>query len=134
MFAIAATRVWMVCPGCTLWRRRMLRERQKFMVVAARGLAAALALTIALVAVEHSARAAENRPAPILSKTREEISFSIQLPPKAGQQPVCTYAMERLRRNGKVVKAAPTMKLDAGTGKFSWTPTESQAELSHPFG
>jgi len=76
---------------------------------------------------ERSACAAEERPDRIISKTRREISFSIQTPPKAGEQPTCTYAMDRLVWNGKTVRVAPTMKLDARTGKFSWTPTESQA-------
>jgi len=97
------------------------------LAVAVCWIVAAGAAVAGVPAGERSARAAEGLSARIVSKTRREISFSIQAPQKTGDRTPFTYAMERLVWNGRVVQAAPTMKLDARTGKFAWTPTESQA-------
>jgi len=118
----------MTRPGFTITvtAHNAMTRKQGFTAAAASKLVALFVLAAVLAVAIHSSGAAENASKPITSKARDKISFSIQTPPKAGLKPGCTYAIERLRRNGKLVKPAPAMKLDARTGEFSWTPTESQ--------
>jgi len=59
----------------------------------------------------------------ITAKTRTQIAFRLA----GAKSPVARYAIGSVRKDGKAIRAPKGMKLDAGTGRFSWQPTESQA-------
>lgn len=71
----------------------------------------------------------------ITARPRTTVTFSLAAPasrptppdtPTAQATPP-TYAVAGVLRNGRAAPLPPNLGLDANTGAFSWTPTESQA-------
>ena len=110
----------------TPWRRRTASP-----AAATAGLWAPMGALLALTVALPAARGAPKPPPAtkpaesIVAKTRTEVSFALANPnaPRAAGR----YAVGKVRKDDKPVPTPENMKLDAKTGEFSWTPTESQA-------
>jgi len=98
--------------------------RQRRARIARGTLVVVAALAVFVCTTGRRAGSAERRAKAIVVKTREPIAFSV-----AGRQTdkaACTIAI--VMKDGRLLdKALPNMVLNAQTGEFSWTPTESQA-------
>jgi len=84
---------------------------------------AALAAIAILARPPLDAAEQHHRPT-IAGKVRHQVAFSLadEFPNAPGRQ----YALTRVQRNGLELPPPRNMKLDAKTGSFAWTPTESQ--------
>ena len=87
-----------------------------------RGIVAAVFAAVVL-AMAGNTCAAETQLFKLTRKTRKKISFNLAEELPAGR----TFAIAGITINGQPGQAPPNMKLDPGTGAFSWTPAVSQA-------
>lgn len=99
--------------------------RQRHARISRCTLVVAAALAVAVCSTGRRANSAEKAADAAVVKTREQVAFTVP-----GRQPkkgtTCTIAM--LTKDGRLFdRALPNMVLNARTGEFSWTPTESQA-------